>query len=233
MSDTNESELAGTKEPLIITPEEAAARLRQRTKPVPDGGKGGKYNISRAEAVSIAAQIGQQVYDEIRKEHAMTMQLLQEDLAKHFADIRKTVVVNILDLQHRTFSYRVRAAFEYDVQCFGRWLAARRERVVLRFGYWVATSCPDWLFPFLAWDSYSDKAPPLEYQRFTPDTKSAIAGAIAAENGDPIAQAFDTDVDDTFNTPEVAGSMELYVGGGTNAPQAEKDAIDTLRGRRE
>jgi hypothetical protein len=101
MSDTNESELAGTKEPLIITPEEAADRLRQRTKPVPDGGKGGKYNISRAEAVSIAASIGQQVYDEIRKEHAMTMQLLQEDLAKHFADIRRTVVLNILDLQHR------------------------------------------------------------------------------------------------------------------------------------
>lgn len=216
MSDTNESDLAGTKEPLIITPEEAAARLRQRTKPVPDGGKGGKYNISRAEAVSIAAQIGQQVYDEIRKEHAMTMQMLHEDLAKHLADIRRTVVVNILDLQHRTFSYRVRAAFEYDCQRIGQWVATRRELA-------------------LAWLELHGlrEARPAKESEAKVDSTSAIAGAIAAENGEPIAQAFDTDVDDTFNTPDVAGSMELYVGGGTNAPQAEKDAIDTLRGRRE
>lgn len=218
MSDSNDSELAGTKEPLIISPEEAAARLRQRTKPVPDGGKGGKYNISRAEAVSIAAQIGQQVYDEIRKEHALTMQLLQEDLAKHFREIKEVVAMNIHDLQSRSFSYRVRRDFVYDVQCFGRWLAARRGRAVLWFGYWLASSCPDWLFPLLAWDSYSDKAPPLEYQRFTPDTKSEIAGAIAAENKEPIEKAFETEVDDSFDAPDIAGSIELHVGAPTEPP---------------
>jgi hypothetical protein len=40
-----------------------------------------KYNISRDEAVSIAVQIGQEVYDQLRAEHAMTMAELQKDAA--------------------------------------------------------------------------------------------------------------------------------------------------------
>jgi hypothetical protein len=66
--------------------------------------------------VSIAVQIGQEVYDQLRAEHAITMAELQKDMGKHFADIRQVVVINMLDLQRRSVSYRIRFDFDYDVQ---------------------------------------------------------------------------------------------------------------------
>lgn len=107
----------------IITPEEAKARIEQKAKRRFSGAN--KYNVSRDEAVSIAVQIGQEVYDQLRGEHAMTMAELQKDMAAHFADIRQVVVINLLDLQSRSVSYRIRFDFDYDVQRIKAWLAER------------------------------------------------------------------------------------------------------------
>lgn len=109
----NKPEIAGAGEPLIISPEEATRRLR--TKSVP-AGPGGKYAISRAEATSIAVGIGQQVYDQLCAEHALSMGELQQNLKQHFGEIRHITATNILDLQRRSFSYRIRRDFDVDLQ---------------------------------------------------------------------------------------------------------------------
>lgn len=196
----DEQEPAGTKQPLIISPEEAKRRV---TAGIPQG-KGGKYNISRAEAVSIACQIGQQVYDQLREEHAATMANLQQDLAAHFADIRQTVVINILDIQRRSFSYRCRAAFEYDCQRISEWVKTRYELA-------------------LAWlelHGLREAPPEAEAPRggVYADPQSAVAGSIAAENTEPIEKAFDVDVDDIIEAPDIASSLELHVGAPTELP---------------
>lgn len=123
---SDESKLVGANgEKLVITPEEAKERIR--SKGIPDGGKGGKYSISRAEAVSIATQVGQQVYDQLRAEHALAMGQLQEDLRKHFNGIREVTALNILDIQRRSFSYRLRRDFAWDRKKIAIWVAARWE----------------------------------------------------------------------------------------------------------
>lgn len=119
----------------IITPDEAKERIEQKAKRRFAGAN--KYNISRDEAVSIAVQIGQEVYDQLRAEHALTMAELQKDMGKHFADIRKVVVVNMLDLQSRSVSYRIRFDFDYDVQRFKAWLAERWELVRAWLELWM------------------------------------------------------------------------------------------------
>jgi hypothetical protein len=123
-----ESKLVGANgEKLILSPDEAKERIEQKAKRRFSGAN--KYNVSRDEAVSIAVQIGQEVYDQLRAEHALTMAQLQDDMGKHFADIRRTVVINLLDLQSRSVSYRIRFDFEYDVRRIKAWLAERWELV--------------------------------------------------------------------------------------------------------
>jgi hypothetical protein len=96
----------------IITPE----RIRTA---------GGKYNISRDEAVSIAVQIGQEVYDHVADEHKQAMKLLQEDLHAHFKEIREVTAMAILDLQRRSIWFNI----AYDL---------RRFRLTLEDWYWRA-----------------------------------------------------------------------------------------------
>lgn len=182
---------------LILSPEEAV----RRTKGIPAGGKDGYKPASKAEAISIACQIGQQVYDQLRSEHAATMGNLQVDLANHLREIKEVVAMNIHDLQSRSFSYRVRRDFVYDVQCFGRWLVTRRELA-------------------LAWLELHGlrEAPPAKEPEAKVDSTSAIAAAIAAENSEPITKAFETEVDDSFDAPDIAGSIELHVGAPTEPP---------------
>lgn len=109
----------------IISPEEAA--LRVRSGGAKDGGSQGKHAISRKEAVSIAVQIGQDVYNQVRAEHALTMGQLQQDLKQHNAQMREIVALNILDLQRRSFSYRVRRDFAVDRQRISEWVIVRFE----------------------------------------------------------------------------------------------------------
>jgi hypothetical protein len=85
--------------------------------------KGGKYNVSRDEAVSIAVQIGQQVYDQVADEHKKAMELLQRDMHRHFAEIRNVTAANIMDLQRRSFGFAV----AYDL---------RRIQTTLEEWYW-------------------------------------------------------------------------------------------------
>jgi hypothetical protein len=104
----------------ILTPDEAKERIEQKAKrrfSTPN-----KYNISRDEAVNIAVQIGQEVYDQLRAEHALSMGELQTDLRGHFRQIKEIVATNILDLQRRSFSYRLRRDFAVDRMIFGAWL---------------------------------------------------------------------------------------------------------------
>lgn len=126
MSDDKTPDIAGTKEPLIISPEEAKRRI---TAKVP-GGAGGKYAISRAEAISIAVQIGQEVYDQLRGEHALAMGQLSSDLQKHFAEIRRITATNILDIQRRSFSYRIRRDFAVDRMRIAAWVSDRWDMVL-------------------------------------------------------------------------------------------------------
>jgi len=101
-----------TPDKLIISPDEAKRRITGKG----PSGPGGKYAVSRAEAVSIAVQIGQEVYDQLRGEHALAMGQLSDDLQKHFGEIRRITAANILDIQRRSFSYRIRRDFDVDLQ---------------------------------------------------------------------------------------------------------------------
>lgn len=99
---------------LVLTPDEVKDRIEKKSKARYSGPN--KYNISRDEAVSIAVQIGQEVYDQLRAEHALAMGELQKDLKHHFGEIRHVTAANILDLQRRSFSYRIRRDFDVDLQ---------------------------------------------------------------------------------------------------------------------
>jgi hypothetical protein len=198
-------ELAGTKQPLIISPEEAKKRITAKPG-IRDGGKSG-HNIGRAEAVSIACQIGQQVYDQLREEHAATMANLQEDLAGHFKEIKEVAAMNILDIQSRSFSYRVRRDFAVDCKRIGEWVKTRYELA-------------------LAWlelHGLREAPPEAETPRggLYADPQSAVAGSIASENTEPIEKAFDVDVDDIIESPDIASSLELHVGAPTELPGQE------------
>lgn len=138
MTDSNESELAGTKQPLIISPEEAKKRITG--KGVRDGGSGGGHAISRKEAVSIAVQIGQEVYDQLRAEHALSMGELSDDLKRHFREIKTVTAANILDIQRRSFSYRIRRDFDVDLQ-----------RMAATISDWWDRNPGYWWYLFLAW----------------------------------------------------------------------------------
>jgi len=121
-------------ERIIVTAETIAAEKRH---PQPNGNQKGKYDISRGEAVSIATQIGQQVYDRLRAEHAESMGRLERDLAVHFTEIKNVVAVNILDLQRRSFSYRIRRDFAVDVALARAWIQARRDLLLCYAAAWL------------------------------------------------------------------------------------------------
>jgi hypothetical protein len=110
---------------MIISPEEAL----NRSKPIRDGGNS-KHAISRKEAVSISVQIGQEVYDQLRAEHAEVMGQLQKDLSSHLNSIRDITAMNILDIQRRSFSYRLRRDFAVDRKLFALWLLDKWEWAV-------------------------------------------------------------------------------------------------------
>lgn len=127
---TDPNVLLGTKEPLVISPEEAKRRIGGGVR---DGGKSGGHSISRAEARSIAVQIGQEVYDQLRAEHALAMGQLSDDLKNHFTEIRRVTATNILDIQRRSFSYRIRRDFDVDLQRMAAKLAELWGRIHLDF----------------------------------------------------------------------------------------------------
>jgi hypothetical protein len=134
----------------------------------------------------------------------MTMQLLQNDLQGHFNEIKNIVATNILDLQRRSFSYRIRRDFVYDCQRIARWITSQVELVKAYYDLWFGIE-------------------PAEQPRGGLYAKAdrAVAGAIRAENTEAIEQAFDTDVDDIIEAPDVAQSLELHVGAPTELPARE------------
>lgn len=103
-------------------------------------GQSKQKNISHEQAVSIAVKVGQNVYDQVRAEHALSMEELRADLQQHFREIKTVVAGNILDLQRRSFSYRLRRDFEVDVQTAVTWLQGKIGGIlVTQFGiYWPA-----------------------------------------------------------------------------------------------
>lgn len=119
---------------LVLTPDEVKDRIEKKSKARYSGPN--KYNISRDEAVSIAVQIGQEVYDQLRAEHALAMGELQKDLKHHFGEIRHVTAANILDLQRRSFSYRIRRDFAVDCQRIATWLRTKREVAAAWWEIW-------------------------------------------------------------------------------------------------
>jgi hypothetical protein len=91
-------------------------------------------NISHDQAVDIACKVGQQVYDQLRAEHAQAMGELQQDLRNHFREIKEVTAANILDLQRRSFSYRIRRDFGVDCTRIAESLRGFREAALVRVG---------------------------------------------------------------------------------------------------
>lgn len=106
------------KESRIVT----ADTLRQ------ERNNGGRHNFcTKEQAAGVAASMGEMVYNQLREQHAMSMAALDQDLEAKFADIRKVIIANITDLQTRSFSYRVRRDFVYDVGHIIAWIRTKYE----------------------------------------------------------------------------------------------------------
>ena len=176
---------------MIITPEEANNRITA------SAGKGGKYAVSRAEAVSISVQIGQQVYDQLRGEHALAMQQLQEDLSNHLNNIREHVALNLLDLQQRSVSYRIRTDIWADWIRFRGWLRT-----------WWDQNPAYWWYLFLGWlELHGLRQPPK------PDAVPAEYPDVLTER-EPEHVGAPTEISDM---PEIARVLVLE-GGKDEAP---------------
>jgi hypothetical protein len=139
--------------------------------------KGGKYNISRDEAVSIAVQIGQQVYDHVAQEHKKSIELLVEDFNEKFAHIANITAYNIRDLQARSFGFAV----AYDLKRAGRWILE---------WYWAARYAIGWLPKD---DGVVGGIEPDQmYEDFTPEPQN-----VGAPTEQPSRAAGDGITDDT------------------------------------
>jgi len=148
---------------------------------------GGRHNFcTKEQAAGVAASMGQMVYDQLREQHAMSMQALDEDLEAKLADIRKVIIANITDLQTRSLSYRIRRDFAFDVDQIIAWV---RLQVELVRGYLGV------VFPSLAPDRKPEAPLPADYPNVFSD--------------DPEHVGAPSELPETFSTPEIAKRLTL------------------------